>query len=422
MIDYAGFALGIALECLFMIYYANTTFYPKKSYAKSIWVCVIGYFILLLSELTNSRIIFVTAFFAINFILFSTSYNIGYKNAAFQSMMLNILLATSEFIIMRIFYSDDIESGFVLICSKPLSFMLESKALYFIGILIMKKLVRNKKDVNESAVLVNIAVPAVTMVIIILLWDEAAKDERFLIVYILLLFINIVVFAANEIIILRGIEMQRLIKERADHEAELEGYRMLYEKYEKTRIMRHDFKEQINVLRSLIADNKAAEEYMKKIRDLSREIEFTEYTDNKILNILFGQKIQDCADKGIELYINSAGPSMDFLSETDTVAIFSNLINNAIEGCMKSKEKNIFIDLETINDAYTVIKVENNSDEKPFVRNDSLITRKKDIEAHGIGMKSIYASIKKYGGKLNWSYDAEKKFFRTVIVFEKCIQ
>ena len=89
---------------------------------------------------------------------------------------------------------------------------------------------------------------------------------------------------------------------------------------------------------------------------------------------------------------------------------------------MKSKEKNIFIDLETVNDAYTVIKVENNSDEKPFVRNDSLITRKKDIEAHGIGMKSIYASIKKYGGKLNWSYDAEKKFFRTVIVFEKCIQ
>ena len=56
------------------------------------------------------------------------------------------------------------------------------------------------------------------------------------------------------------------------------------------------------------------------------------------------------------------------------------------------------------------------------MRNDSLITRKKDIEAHGIGMKSIYASIKKYGGKLNWSYDAEKKFFRTVIVFEKCIQ
>ena len=51
----------------------------------------------------------------------------------------------------------------------------------------------------------------------------------------------------------------------------------------------------------------------------------------------------------------------------DTVAIFSNLINNAIEACSNSARKDIFIDLYTVNNAFSVIKVENYADKEPIV-------------------------------------------------------
>jgi sensor histidine kinase regulating citrate/malate metabolism len=106
----------------------------------------------------------------------------------------------------------------------------------------------------------------------------------------------------------------------------------MYEKYENTRILRHDLKEQISTLKSLISeDNHEAIKYADKLGRLGRELDFVEYTDNKVLNILLDRKVSECHDKGIELYIKSNGVSVSFLSELDTVAIFSNLINNAME-------------------------------------------------------------------------------------------
>ena len=197
---------------------------------------------------------------------------------------------------------------------------------------------------------------------------------------------------------------------------ELEEYKTLNEKYEHSRIMNHDFREHLNVLKTLISEDiQKAQEYVGKIEKECEDSKIEKYSDNNILNILLIRKKKECEENGIKLNITSTNPKLDFIDGMDTVAIFSNLINNAIEACSSSARKDIFIDLYTVNNAFSVIKVENYADKEPIVVEGMLRSGKDDGNSHGIGIKSINNSLSKYDGKMSWSYDKAKGMFRTVI-------
>ena len=197
---------------------------------------------------------------------------------------------------------------------------------------------------------------------------------------------------------------------------ELEEYKTLNEKYEHSRIMNHDFREHLNVLKTLISEDiQKAQEYVGKIEKECEDSKIEKYSDNNILNILLIRKKKECEENGIKLNITSTNPKLDFIDGMDTVAIFSNLINNAIEACSNSARKDIFIDLYTVNNAFSVIKVENYADKEPIVIEGMLRSGKDDGNSHGIGIKSINNSLSKYDGKMSWSYDKAKGMFRTVI-------
>ena len=190
----------------------------------------------------------------------------------------------------------------------------------------------------------------------------------------------------------------------------------LNEKYEHSRIMNHDFREHLNVLKTLISEDiQKAQEYVGKIEKECEDSKIEKYSDNNILNILLIRKKKECEENGIKLNITSTNPKLDFIDGMDTVAIFSNLINNAIEACSSSARRDIFIDLYTVNNAFSVIKVEHYADKEPIVVEGMLRSGKDDGNSHGIGIKSINNSLSKYDGKMSWSYDKAKGMFRTVI-------
>lgn len=266
---------------------------------------------------------------------------------------------------------------------------------------------------------VNIVIHSLSMIILVLMFENISSSRLYAGLFMVIILVNISIFAVHEIKFLRSKEMQEMINEKEKHDSELDTYRLLYEKYENTRIMRHDMKEQLRTLYALIGDNnEEAKRYIEKLDVMGRNLDFTEYTDNKVLNMLLDRKIRECGENGIKLSVCSNGVSMKFMPELDTVAVFSNLINNAMESCLRSEEKNIFVDLSTMNDSFAVVKVENNCDEEPTMVNGTFLTRKAKSDMHGIGLKSIKSSIKPYNGKITMSYDADNKFFRTVILFD----
>lgn len=241
-------------------------------------------------------------------------------------------------------------------------------------------------------------------------------NRMFIAIYVIAITLNLVTFGINELMISKNQKIRILEDENYKNCIELKEYKTLNEKYEHSRIMNHDFREHLNVLKTLISEDiQKAQEYVGKIEKECEDSKIEKYSDNNILNILLIRKKKECEENGIKLNITSTNPKLDFIDGMDTVAIFSNLINNAIEACSDSARKDIFIDLYTVNNAFSVIKVENYADKEPIVVEGMLRSGKDDGNSHGIGIKSINNSLSKYDGKMSWSYDKAKGMFRTVI-------
>ena len=74
----AGLIIGIALEFVIMLYFANSTLQPKKNYYMSSAICFIGYLIIFGVSIFNMFIFNIISFTIIDFLIFIFSYNAGY--------------------------------------------------------------------------------------------------------------------------------------------------------------------------------------------------------------------------------------------------------------------------------------------------------------------------------------------------------
>lgn len=413
----AGLIIGIALEFIIMLYFANSTLQPKKNYYISSVITFIGYAILFVFALFNRMMINVGGFLIVNFLIFIIGYKINIKTAMMRVVWVTLFMFVGETIvtyILRIGF--DVKNLLDITPQQSILITIGGKLIYLTEIYIVRKIVNRKELSLESASMLLVIMPIVTVGCILMIYPLNLDNRVFISIYIVAITLNFVTFGVNELMLSKNRKIKILEDENYKNHIELEEYKTLNEKYEHSRIMNHDFREHLNVLKTLISEDiQKAQEYVGKIEKECEDSKIEKYSDNNILNILLIRKKKECEENGIKLNITSTNPKLDFIGGMDTVAIFSNLINNAIEACSNSARKDIFIDLYTVNNAFSVIKVENYADKEPIVVEGMLRNGKNDGNSHGIGIKSINNSLSKYDGKMSWSYDKAKGMFRTVI-------
>ena len=95
----AGLIIGIALEFVIMLYFANSTLQPKKNYYISSAMCFVGYLIIFAFSLLNRLFVNVGVFIVINFLIFNLGYRINFKTSIFQTMMLLVFMFLGEIIV-----------------------------------------------------------------------------------------------------------------------------------------------------------------------------------------------------------------------------------------------------------------------------------------------------------------------------------
>lgn len=418
-----GLVFGILLEYLFFLYYADTLFYRKKNKYICYLIIAVGYFVHLIG-CTFGNIVFNTAIFtAVNIICFILCYHISLKNALLQSAVLVILSIMCEGLIVFIPYINIIPDTRVMItATQSMLLTLTSKSLYLIGLLIINKLFFKDKHNYGTPSPILISVPIITIIIFLLIFKTNITSNLLSIACFLLILINCIILLINKNIINKDLEIKYLKSEKDRENLLLEEHLLLKEKYEKINILHHDFKEHMNALNSLIEkDNRKAREYIKSIYKEEISSQFIEYTDNNMLNILLMKKKEECQIKNIDFNIDPIQAHMSCFNDMDIVSLFSNLLNNAIEGCINSTEKKIFLNIHTSNENFIVITLENTSDIKPMVIDGKLRTHKDNKNLHGIGMNSIRNIAKKYNGYLNWEYKQTEHIFRTNIIIQNYI-
>lgn len=413
-----GMILAIILEYIFFIYYADTLFYRKQNKYICYAIIALGYILHLAVCMFGNVIVNTLSAIIIHFICFKLCYHIGNKSAVFQSVLLDAMNVTSEYIIIFIPYLGILPNDVVSMTPiQSFILTLASRIIYLIGIMIISRLFCNKQNKVQYISTGLLSIPVFTVIIIMLMIKVNTTSNLLSLVCLILIIMNIIVFAINQKLITTEAEKAELEAQQLKEKFDYDEYIMLKETNQQESILNHDFKEHINALGSLIgSDNETAQEYLKSIYGKFTQPQFVEYSNNKILNVLLSKKKEECSSQDIQFLIDPIRADLTFLNGMDIVTIFSNLINNAMESCVHSKDKKIYLNIHTENDNFIVIKIENTSDVKPIVINGRLKTHKDNVKLHGIGMNSINRALKTYNGSLTWEYNETEKIFSTTII------
>lgn len=207
---------------------------------------------------------------------------------------------------------------------------------------------------------------------------------------------------------------ENLLKEKID--MQYKYYLNLQESQNKVKKLYHDINNHIFCIKNLSSDK---EDVNKYIDEMSKELnEFKEIhnTGNMILDIILNEKQNICNENNIDLTCDVNFSKCNFIEMTDVCSIFSNILDNAMEACNKTSMDKKYIKIRgTLVKSYYVIRCENSKTNKLEIKNSKIITSKKDKFIHGIGLKSVKSSLKKYNGDLEIE-DFENKFLLQIYI------
>ena len=206
-------------------------------------------------------------------------------------------------------------------------------------------------------------------------------------IFYILFKMSLIAFKQNEIF--EHMQMQKeLIEKRSESDEELRRFR-------------HDYKNHMIVIGSLLSGGRTDEaaEYAKKLGDAADEAKLSIRTGNPAADALMNQKAAEAAKTGIEIEFTGFIPSK-CIDDYDICTVLSNLIDNAVEATDKCKsgrtiktEANLVNEhfLLTVSNPYVSVQKDNKG---------RLKTSKQDKLNHGIGMKNVERIVEKYNGAM----------------------
>lgn len=245
-----------------------------------------------------------------------------------------------------------------------------------------------------------------------------AQENLFFVIACGLAGMNIVVFYLIYDILKRENKLQEERIYRIQVKNQIGMYRSISENFDKQKKMTHEYKNQIMCIDSLIKKKKydSLESFVNKISgQISKELDFI-CTNNVIVDAVLNTKYQEIRDKGIVFVFKINDLSSLNISDEDVVVIMSNLLNNAIEACEKCRGDKIIKLKIVIEDNNAIISVKNTYENAVIYENGEIQTTKiLDTDEHGIGIKNIAETIRKYGGSYVIQND-EREFYFSIMI------
>ncbi|MCR4998327.1 MAG: ATP-binding protein [Lachnospiraceae bacterium] len=194
-----------------------------------------------------------------------------------------------------------------------------------------------------------------------------------------------------------------------------QNYEVLQKSMEIVNIKYHDLKHQI----ALLKEDASRADALESLEKMEREISIYEAqnkTGHPVLDTILTAKSIYCQNHWIELTVVAEGEALSFMDPMDLSSLFGNMLDNAIESVEKieEKERRLIHLAVTTQRGFVRIRLENRYQKKPVILNGRIETTKSNRSYHGYGMKSIEATVHKYGGSL--TVDAHDGWFEERIL------
>jgi sensor histidine kinase regulating citrate/malate metabolism len=179
------------------------------------------------------------------------------------------------------------------------------------------------------------------------------------------------------------------------HVAEVENL------YREMRGWRHDYHNHIQTMKAHLALNQTAElgNYLSELDKDLKTVDTVIKTGNVMIDAVLNSKISIAKAREIEVTAKAAVPKDLNIQEVDLCVIIGNLLDNAIEACLKQTSANqrfirIYAD---INKEMLYIYVQNSTADKTK-RPGRIYFSTKNESSHGFGLMRIDKIVKKYSG------------------------
>lgn len=195
-------------------------------------------------------------------------------------------------------------------------------------------------------------------------------------------------------------------------------YTALDERYNQSVKVLHDVDKHIRVIEGLYQKGESSEaiEYTKDISKMLLPLVPHKYVNNNILNIILNDKAEAAKKNGIDFKCHMEETDYSFMRSSDITTIFSNLLDNAIEACIrKEKERYIYIKTTSYADML-LIQIKNSIDDEPIWQEGKLMSQKG--ENHGIGLKNVEKVVSDYSG--NMDFEVNNKEFVCNVLLSAC--
>ncbi len=187
--------------------------------------------------------------------------------------------------------------------------------------------------------------------------------------------------------------------------------------YEEIRMLRHDSKHYYLMILSKL-ENGSAEECKKYINDILDKQELSKhevFINNNVINYIVNEKKTICIKNNIVFDVNVIG-SIQEKDSNNVGVIISNLLDNAIEASIMEEYKHIVMDLEVQRGLYN-ISVKNKISQSVLSNNPKLISRKTNLNIHGLGLNSVKYMANKMNGAV--SITEENGYFKVQVQLEE---
>lgn len=184
---------------------------------------------------------------------------------------------------------------------------------------------------------------------------------------------------------------------------------------EQSRLLKHDMKNHTMVMLSYFEENKIEEAklYAGEILDKLNKMYTYVNVGNSLLNYIINHKLSAAKASGIEIKAEIENLAFDYMDGVDFSALLNNLLDNAIEGALLSKEKKLEVKIFS-QKGFDIITVENSIEKSVLENNPGFVSAKQE-PGHGNGVKQIRRITEKYNGDID-IYEKNNRFVVSVML------
>lgn len=194
-------------------------------------------------------------------------------------------------------------------------------------------------------------------------------------------------------------------------------YQRLQERIDEARRARHDLRQITTVMQAFLqsGDTAALRLYVQQYcAALPDDLPFV-CCNHTALDALLGYYQEQATQLGILFELQAASLQGIPVQDTDLVVLFGNLLENAIESCIRQESGERFIRLTIRRQGNSVVVSLRNSCDRPLIHDADGI-RSSKRPSTGIGLTSIEQITQKYHGTTRFTCDGRE--FRTALLLQ----